>query len=161
MNVDRRPELSPVVKRLVLKCSVEDAFRYFTADFQKWWPGHTHSVIAMSSGGTNQPESCTLDPRIGGLIVEHGADDERYILGTIVVWDPPRRLEFTWHPGGDPRLAQTVEVTFASTAGGTEVVLAHSGWERLAEEAELARERYNNGWESVFVKAYGEYVEQR
>jgi uncharacterized protein YndB with AHSA1/START domain len=161
MNVERQRELSPVVKRIVVRCGAEDAFRFFTSDFQKWWPGHTHSVIAMSSGGAKRPQSCTLDPRAGGLIVEHGSDDERYVWGTIVDWDPPRTLEFTWHPGREPRLAQTVRVTFTSAAGGTEVVLTHSGWELLAEEAEMARERYDNGWDTVFMRVYREYVDRQ
>ena len=165
MNAEPQLNLSPVVKRVVVTCSAEDAFRYFTADFQKWWPAHTHSVIAMSSEGARRPSSCTLDPRIGGLIIEqgehgeHGETDERYVWGTVVSWDPPRKLAFTWHPGSEAHLAQTVEVTFASVAGGTEVVLTHGGWERLAEQAAAAREGYDNGWEGVFRGAYREYVE--
>ncbi len=159
MNAEPQLNLSPVVKRVVVKCSAEDAFRYFTADFQKWWPAHTHSVIAMSSEGARRPASCTLDPRIGGLIIEHGENDERYVWGTVVSWDPPRKVEFTWHPGSEAHLAQTVQVTFASVAGGTEVVLTHGGWERLAGQAAAAREGYDNGWEGVFRGAYREYVE--
>ena len=160
MNAQLKPDLSPVVKRIVVKCSAADAFRYFTSDFDKWWPGHTHSVIAMSSDGVKRPLSCTMDPKIGGLIIEHGAAGERYIWGTVTAWEPPRRVEFTWHPGSEPHLAQTVEVTFTAKAAGTEVVLTHAGWERLAEKAARVREGYDNGWERVFVRAYGDYVER-
>jgi uncharacterized protein YndB with AHSA1/START domain len=161
MTASTQPKLAPVVKRIVVKCRPEDAFRYFTADFDKWWPGHTHSVIAMSTEGARRPQTCTMDPRPRGLIVEHGADGERYVWGTIMVWDPPRKVEFTWHPGSDERLAQTVEVAFTAVPGGTEVVLTHGGWDRLAEKAAAARARYDNGWESVFGRAFREYVEQR
>jgi uncharacterized protein YndB with AHSA1/START domain len=159
MNAGQQLNLSPVVKRIFVKCSADDAFRYFTADFQKWWPAHTHSVIAMSSGGVRHPALCTMDPRIGGLIVEHGENDERYVWGTVVTWDPPRKVGFTWHPGNAARFAQLVEVTFAGAGSGTEVVLTHGGWERLADRAAVARERYDNGWERVFRGAYREYVE--
>ena len=161
MNAGQQLNLPPVVKRVVVKCSAEDAFRYFTADFQKWWPSHTHSVIAFASDGAKRPASCTMDPRSGGLIVEHGEGDERYVWGTIVTWDPPRTVAFTWHPGSDANLAQTVEVSFAAVPGGTEVVLTHGGWERLAEQAEAARQGYDNGWEGVFKSAYREYVDAR
>ena len=154
-------DLSPVVKRVVVKCSAEDAFRYFTADFDKWWPAHTHSVIAFSSGRARRPLSCTMDARMGGLIVEEGPGDERYVWGTVVVWDPPRKVEFTWHPGNDARTAQSVAVTFSKTAGGTEVILTQGRWERLAENAAAARASYDNGWESVFKGAYFEYVDAR
>jgi len=159
MIAQLRSDLAPVVKRIVVRCSPEDAFRLFTADFGKWWPAHTHSCIAMSSGGTRRPEGCTLDPQVGGHIIEHGPDDEKYEWGTVVVWDPPRKVEFTWHPGREPRAAQRVEVTFSPVAAGTEVVLTHGGWDSLAEEAASVREGYNNGWESVFNGAYREYVE--
>ena len=161
MNAQLKPDLSPVVKRVVVKCSAADAFRYFTTDFHKWWPAHTHSVIAMSSDGAKLPLSCTMDPKAGGLIVEHGAGDERYVWGTVIAWEPPRRVGFTWHPGSEPDRAQTVEVTFTARDGGTEVVLTHGGWERLAEHAAAVREGYDNGWESVFRGAYRDYVEQR
>jgi uncharacterized protein YndB with AHSA1/START domain len=101
-----------------------------------------------------------MDPREGGLIVEHGHDGERYVWGTIVVWDPPRRVAFTWHPGSDEHLAQTVEVTFAAAEAGTEVVLTHSGWERLAEQAAAVRAGYDNGWESVFREVFREYADR-
>ena len=50
-------------------------------------------------------------------------------------------------------------MTFAQVAGGTEVVLTHGGWERLAEQAAATREGYDNGWEGVFRGAYREYVD--
>ena len=153
-------KIEPVVKRITVQCSSADAFRYFTADFDKWWPGHTHSVIAMSTSGARRPRTCTFEPRIGGRTIEHGAGEERHIWGTVIAWEPPRRVSFTWHPGRDEQVAQTVDVTFTQTAAGTEVVLTHSGFERLADEAALIREGYNNGWESVFNTAFREYVGQ-
>jgi uncharacterized protein YndB with AHSA1/START domain len=161
MTASTQPNLAPVVKRIFVRCPPEDAFRYFTTDFEKWWPGHTHSVLAMSTGGAKRPRVCTMDPRPGGLIVEHGAEGERYVWGTIAVWDPPRKVQFTWHPGSEEHLAQTVEVTFTAAAGGTEVVLTHGGWERLGEQAAAVRAGYDNGWEGVFREAYREYADRR
>jgi hypothetical protein len=45
-------------------------------------------------------------------------------------------------------------------ASAADVVLTHSGFDKLAEEAALTREGYNNGWESVFNTAFREHVEQ-
>lgn len=158
----RQPDLTPVVKRIVVNCPAEDAFRYFTADFHKWWPGHTHSVIAMSSRGADRPAACTLDPRAGGRIVEHGSGDgTTHLWGTVLTWEPPARLVFSWHPGRSVETAQIVEVTFTPLGGRTEVVLTHGGWENLAEDAARARESYDNGWENVFNGAYRDYVEAR
>jgi hypothetical protein len=70
-------------------------------------------------------------------------------------------VEFTWHPGRDAGEAQIVGVTFAAASGGTEVVLTHGGWERLAEQAAAVREGYDNGWEGVFRHAYRDYADQQ
>ncbi len=161
MIAERQSDLTPVVKRIIVKCSAEDAFRFFTADFDKWWPAHTHSVIAMSSDGARHPAACTLDPRLGGRIIERGKGDETYVWGTVHIWEPPSRVAFSWHPGGNAETAQTVEVTFTRRGAGTEVMLTHGGWERLGEEGALTRDGYNNGWESVFSGAYRDYVEAR
>jgi len=157
---DKQASLEPVVKRITVRCSRVRAFRYFTEDFDKWWPGHTHSVIAMSSAGAKRPTSCTFEPRIGGRIIEFGTGEEHYVWGTVTVWEPPRKVAFTWHPGRNAHTAQTVEVTFTETGDGTDVMLTHSGFEKLADEAVVTREGYNNGWEVVFNAAFLEYVDE-
>jgi uncharacterized protein YndB with AHSA1/START domain len=154
-------QLAPVVKRITVKCGAADAFRYFTEDFAKWWPLETHSCIAMSTRHARRPRSCMFETRAGGRIIEFGDGDERHEWGTVIDWDPPSRVSFTWHPGRPAEAAQRVEVVFLPVPGGTDVVLTHSGWEQLAEEAARARESYDNGWESVFNGAYGGYVEKR
>jgi hypothetical protein len=80
----KQGNLEPVVKRITVRCSLASAFRYFTADFHKWWPGHTHSVIAMSSEGAKRPLSCNFEPRIGGRIIEHGTGEEHYVWGMVI-----------------------------------------------------------------------------
>jgi uncharacterized protein YndB with AHSA1/START domain len=153
--------LAPVVKRVTVTCGAADAFRYFTSDFARWWPLETHSCIAMGSDGRLRPRSVSFDLRAGGRIVEHGDEGERHVWGTVLEWDPPSRVAFTWHPGRGEETAQRVEVEFRPARGGTDVVLTHGGWEKLAEAAAEARAGYDNGWESVFNRAFAGYVEQQ
>ena len=41
----------------------------------------------------------------------------------------------------------------------TRVDLEHRNWESMSgDKAAEARERYNNGWETVFIKAFGEFA---
>ena len=150
--------IDAVIKTITVACTPAEAFKYFTADMDKWWPLATHSCIAFASEHKKQPESCTFEQHQGGRIVERGSAGEEHIWGTVLAWEPPARVAFTWHPGHDPAEAQTVEVTFSETADGTEVVLMHSGFERLGEMGAKAREGYNMGWEGVFVTAFANYA---
>lgn len=54
-----------------------------------------------------------------------------------------------------------MEVTFSPAAEAARVVLTHAGWEKLSANAQRARDRYNQGWESVFVSAYRTYLQSR
>lgn len=161
MPADPAETIPPVVKTVTVDCTPDEAFRYFTADFGKWWPLATHSCIAFSSGHTQKPAACTFEQRQGGRIFETGASGEEHTWGTVLSWEPPTRVVFTWHPLGEERTAQTVEVRFTASPGGTEVVLTHSDWERLGALARQARDGYDQGWESVFGSSYAEYARGR
>ncbi len=58
--------IAPVVKTIIVACSPEEAFQYFTADFSKWWPLATHSVVAYASEFKDKPAEVIFDPRLGG-----------------------------------------------------------------------------------------------
>ena len=54
------------------------------------------------------PSRVTLDPRVGGRVLFSGdpyADDH---TGTVLVWEPPHRLAFTW---GDEEVHFQLEAT--------------------------------------------------
>jgi uncharacterized protein YndB with AHSA1/START domain len=69
----------------------------------------------------------------------------------VLLWDPPHRLAFTWHPGRPHGPLTEVDVTFQPDDDGTQVLLRHSGWERLGDAAGSARESYDSvgGWTMV------------
>jgi uncharacterized protein YndB with AHSA1/START domain len=157
MTIKPRSAIAPVVKTVKVECTPEEAFHYFTADFEKWWPLATHSCIGYGSEFKRKPSGCTFETRKGGRIIEHGSSDENHVWGTITEWQPPERVTFTWHPGRED-VGQLVEIRFTPIASGTEVVLTHSGWENLGESAEKEREGYNHGWEAVFITAFREYA---
>jgi uncharacterized protein YndB with AHSA1/START domain len=150
--------IEPVVKTVAVACTLEQAFRYFTADFGMWWPAATHSVVAYASQFKDQPATVILEPQVGGRIFERTRTGEEHVWGTVLVWLPPTRLAFSFHPGRDANQAQTVEVRFSPAPGGTSVVLTHSGWEKLDDNAQEARDSYHQGWEGVFVTGYPAYI---
>ncbi len=150
--------LAPVIKSVSVACTPRDAFRYFTADMAQWWPLHTHSCIAGRSKGGESPVSCVFERHTGGRIFERGASGEEHEWGRVLVWDPPAKVSFTWHPGRPTDTAQHVEVTFKPEEGGTRVLLTHTGWEALGDAAADTRSRYESGWELVLVERFVGYV---
>jgi len=67
----------------------------------------------------------------------------------VNVWDPPNRVAFTWKTNQDWDGDTQVEITFTPEGGGTRVQLRHTGWERVGDRAEAARESYAGGWGEV------------
>jgi hypothetical protein len=51
-----------------------------------------------------------------------------------------------------------VELNFVEMAGGSKVILRHTGWEKLGEKAARVRNEYDAGWEFVLGKCYREFV---
>jgi len=150
--------IEPVVKSVTVACTPEEAFRYFTADINMWWPVSTQSVVAYASDFKDTPEAVIFEPRVGGRIFERARSGEEHVWGTVLTWGPPSQVVFSFHPGRDEKEAQTVEIRFFPAPEGARVVLTHSGWEKLGAKAQKARDGYNQGWETVFVSAYREHT---
>jgi uncharacterized protein YndB with AHSA1/START domain len=153
--------IEPVVKTVTVVCTPEEAFRYFTTEFARWWPIGTHSVVAYASEFKDKPAAVIFEPRVGGRIIERTRAGEEHIWGHVLAWQPPTRVVFSFHPGRDDKEAQTVEVTFFSAPEGATVVLRHTGWEKLSTNAQQARDSYDQGWEGVFGAAYRKYIQDR
>ena len=143
----------PVVKQVQVPCSPQAAFDAFTRDIHRWWPTTTHSINAPNVSHV------AFEPRLGGRLFERGADGVEHAWGCVTTWDPPHRLVFTWHVGRSADTAQQVALSFSAHAGGTRVELVHTGWERLGAEGAGMRDRYESGWNAVFVQGFGDYAQ--
>jgi hypothetical protein len=75
--------------------------------------------------------------------------------GEVRVWDPPRRLVYSWHPGRQAGTAQEVELRFTGEGNKTRVELEHRGWDALDEKASAMRDNYDTGWNHVLGECYG------
>ena len=95
--------IEPVVKTVTVACTPEEAFRCFTADFAMWWPGATHSVVAYASQFKDKPTAVIFEPCISGRIFERTRAGEEYAWGSVLVWQPPTRVAFSFHPGRDAK----------------------------------------------------------
>jgi uncharacterized protein YndB with AHSA1/START domain len=138
-----------VRKTVTVDCTVEEAFRVFTADALSWWPVESHSIHQAVS-------EIVFEPHVGGEVYEISDSGERGYWATVLQWDPPNRLVLAWNilrAEGEPT---EVEVSFVPEAAGTRVELEHRGWERLAEGGAEKRGDYDTGWEFVL----GKYVDR-
>jgi uncharacterized protein YndB with AHSA1/START domain len=124
----------------------ERAFALFTSEIARWWPLATHSV------GKERAETCFVESRVGGRIVEVLTDGSESEWGRVLVWEPNQRLVFQWYPGRAADTAQEVAITFSAAPGGSLLELVHTGWEALGEAAMETREGYDTGWDYVLAK---------
>lgn len=109
----------------------ERAFQLFAQGLGGWWPAeYTWSGECL--------ESICIEPFEDGRCYERGPHGFQCDWGRVLVWDPPRRLVFSWQigpdraPQPDPAKAGEVEVSFTATkSGGTAVELEHRGFASL------------------------------
>lgn len=135
--------IAPVRRQITVPWSPEVAFRRFTSEIGTWWPYRSHSV------GGDQVAAVTFESGVGGRIYEAHRDGRRFLWGTVVEWDPPRRVRFTWHPGRQPDNPTEVDLIFQPDGAGTRLELVHTGWERLGAEGPRAAKGYRLGWRYV------------
>jgi uncharacterized protein YndB with AHSA1/START domain len=147
-------QVPPVIKDVQVACDPLTAFDRFTRDIALWWPVRTHS---LSESDATQ---VAFEPSVGGRLFERTEDGTEHTWGRVSAWEPGVRVAFSWHVGRAPGTAQAIEVSFVARDGGTGVRLVHSGWQHLGERAAAARDEYDNGWETVFMRRYREFADE-
>lgn len=137
-----------VRKSIHVKAPVERAFSTFVEQMETWWPA-THHI------GKTPFQVIFVEPRVGGRWYELNANGEQCDWGTVLKWDPPHCVCFSWHVGPghdqpdwtfDPDMAKSSEVEVRFTPqgpGGTLVELEHRKIERHGEAAEKLRELFD------------------
>jgi uncharacterized protein YndB with AHSA1/START domain len=129
---------SAIRKSIRVQAPIARAFSVFVEQMETWWPA-THHI------GKTPFESIFVEPRAGGRWYERDANGQQCEWGTVVAWDPPHRVAFSWHlgPGHDqpdwqfnPDLSKASEVEIRFIAEGPEatlVELEHRNLERHGE----------------------------
>jgi uncharacterized protein YndB with AHSA1/START domain len=144
----------PIEKTLLVPCDPARAFQAFTAEIAQWWPLKTHSISQAKA------QTVCIEPGVGGRVYETSEDGNTCDWGRILTWSPPSGFSMTWHPGHTAETQQVVELSFIAEGDGTRVRLVHRGWETLGEKAQPTRDSYNNGWEVVFGRRFGEHLKR-
>jgi uncharacterized protein YndB with AHSA1/START domain len=105
----------------------DTAFRVFTDDVDLWWRAGPRFRWHPERGG-----SLRFEQGEGGRFVEVYPDGERFEVGRISVWDPPRRLVFGFRARSfAPHEITEVEVRFEPRGAATEVTVEHRGFAAL------------------------------
>jgi uncharacterized protein YndB with AHSA1/START domain len=112
---------------------IEAAFEIFTTEIDSWWrrgPKFRHAGLRTGL--------VCLEPGVGGRLFE-SIDDQPtprvFEVGRVSVWDPPRRVVFSWRNATFAPHEQTeVEVQFAPTTSGTMVTVTHRGLASLRDD---------------------------
>lgn len=105
------------------------AFQIFTSDIDQWWRR------GMKFRNSTSRSLICIEPKVGGRLFESFAAEgtEQVIeVGRVHVWEPPRRLAFTWRNANFAPHEQTeVDIQFEPTVSGTLVTVTHSGLSSL------------------------------
>ena len=126
----------------------EEAFELFTAGLSSWYP----RIYTWSGDGL---ESIAIEPGAGGHCFEIGPHGFRCDWGRVLVWEPPRKLVFSWQisfsraPVPDPRAASEIEVLWTPRSdGGTDMDFCHRHFSRHGDEGHSYREAMasEGGW---------------
>jgi uncharacterized protein YndB with AHSA1/START domain len=124
----------------------------------QWWPA-THHV------GKTPFRDILMDPRAGGRWYEVNVDGVECVWGTVVEWQPPKKVVLSWHLQPDwsfnADMAHASEVVLEFIAEGkesTRVEMEHrhlekhgAGWEKMREQVGS-----DGGWPAIlelYVKA--------
>ena len=141
--------IAPVIRTVEVDVPVERAFSVFTERFGEWWPLEVHSLYL------DKARTAVIEPRAGGRVYEVSESDEEASWGEVLEFEPPSKLVLAWKPNSTPVPPTTLEITFTAADNGTHVVLTHTGWERLGDAAEEARQSYDEGWVPTLERYVG------
>jgi uncharacterized protein YndB with AHSA1/START domain len=151
--------IEPVRKSIEVELAPRDAFQLFTSDMAAWWPA-THQIAA------NPFVEIVVEPRVGGGWFEVDRDGSTCQWGSILAWDPPRKVVFAWGLQGDwtfsPDLSKSSEVEVRFTPMGdsaTLVELEHRHFERHEAGQKIA-ESVDQGWTPVLA-AFKAFIQKR
>lgn len=129
----------PIRKSVRVSVPRERAFTLFVEHMEAWWPAAHHI-------GEKPFQTILVEPRAGGRWYERDAQGGECEWGTVLVWEPPSQVTFSWHLGPDwrfnPDLSRASEVALRFVEEGpaaTLVELVHRGFERHGEGYEQMR----------------------
>jgi uncharacterized protein YndB with AHSA1/START domain len=103
------------------------AFEAFTREIASWWrPDRLFQITPDGDG------ELAFEPGVGGRLLTRLKNGETFEIGRISVWEPERRLVFSWRQANfTPEQSTEVEVLFEPVDGETRVSIEHRAWDTI------------------------------
>lgn len=141
---------------LTVPAPAERAFTVFAEGFASWYPSeYTWSQDVL--------DTIAIESREGGRCFERGPEGFWIDWGRVLVWDPPRRLLFSWQisprrePVPDREKASEVELRFEEEGPrSTRIEFKHRGFSRHGEGSDGYREALGSeqGWPYILERYF-------
>ena len=135
-----------VTTQVVVDAPVAHCFATFTTGIGTWWDADKHILEAEIA-------EMVFEPRVGGHIIDRGVDGSEVAWATVIEYDPPAKLAFTWDLSTswtlerDRSRVSEVHVSFTEQSPErTLVVLEHRHLDRHGEGWEGIRTAVQGGW---------------
>ena len=121
---------SKVYVALRVKATPERAFAAFVQEIGAWWrPSELFQTTPRP--GRLSFEFAAGAPGEGGRLIETREGGKAFEIGKVRVWEPPRRLVFSWRQANFPLDLHTeVEVGFEAVGDETRVSVEHRGFDQ-------------------------------
>ena len=127
-----------VHKVLSVKAPPDVAWRVFTEKMGGWWPLDHYKI------GKAKAVDAVVEPRVGGRWYERGDDGSTCDWGTVLAWEPPKRLVLSWDITADwqfdASLKTEIEIRFIPEGkDSTRVELEHRHLDRYGDRRDEMR----------------------
>ena len=125
-------------RTMLVNVPIERAFKVFTEKMGAWWPASHHV-------GGSPFKDILVDPRTGGRWYEINAEGQECIWGSVLAWEPPKKVVLSWHLQPDWSLNMDM-----ARSSEVSVDFISEGPERTRLEFEHRHlERHGAGWEKM------------
>jgi uncharacterized protein YndB with AHSA1/START domain len=105
------------------------AFAAFTEEIGQWW--RPNGLFQFTRGRSGV---LSFEPGSNGRLIETYADGTVFVVGEVLVWDPPRRLVVTWRQESfTPDQSTELHVGFEQVGDQTRVTVEHFGWDTIPQ----------------------------
>jgi Uncharacterized conserved protein len=153
---------SRVFVALRVKASPERAFAAFVDEIGDWW--RPNSLFQTTP---RPPGRLAFERGEGGRLTETLADGKVFEIGRVLVWEPPRRLVFSWRQASfPPDLVTEVEVAFEPVGDETRVSVEHRGFTRVPADSaarhgfpDQALQMRLGEWWQVQLRAVADWID--